>query len=187
MVFTQEKNAGFTLMEAVVVLGLITLLSTATLINFTGVNDALTLRKERFQAALAIREAQNMALAIRLLSGGVAAPAYGVNFSANSSTYFLFADRNNTRRYDSSPSPSDQKIGSDRIMEKGIKVGSIASQLNGPPPAVNITFASPEADARFVNNSGTNLGEWVEVTLTNRSGSFTTRIRVRTSGQVTLR
>ena len=76
-------------MEAVVVLGLITLLSTATLINFTGVNDALTLRKERFQAALAIREAQNMALAIRLLSGGVAAPAYGVNFSANSSTYFL--------------------------------------------------------------------------------------------------
>jgi len=66
-------------------------------------------------------------------------------------------------------------------------VGSIASQLNGPPPAVNITFASPEADARFVNNSGTNLGEWVEVTLTNRSGSFTTRIRVRTSGQVTLR
>ena len=77
MVFTQEKNAGFTLMEAVVVLGLITLLSTATLINFTGVNDALTLRKERFQAALAIREAQNMALAIRLLSGGVAAPGNG--------------------------------------------------------------------------------------------------------------
>src|SRR3989344_8321049 len=100
MVFTQEKNAGFSLMEAVVVLGLITLLSTATLINFTGVNDALTLRKERSRAALAIREAQNMALAIRLLSGGVAAPAYGVNFSANSSTYFLFAGRNNTRRYD---------------------------------------------------------------------------------------
>lgn len=178
-----RSRAGFTLMESVVVLGIITMLSTITLISFTGVNDAITLRKERFQAALAIREAQNMALAVRLLAGGVTAPAYGVRFSANSSIYFLFADVNNNRQFDG----ADTKIGSDRTMEKGVKVNALASQLGSPPAVAYITFASPEADARIADGSGNPLGEWIEITLANRSGTLTTRIRVRTSGQVTLR
>lgn len=172
-------SAGFTLMEAVVVLGIITMLSSVTLISFSGVSDALALRRERYQVALALREAQNMALAVRLLSGGVTAPAYGVRLQQNSSTYFLFADSNNNRIFDG----ADTKIGSDRIMEKGIKVNA----FNPSSGTVYLSFASPEADVRIANGSGGNLGEWIEITLSNRSGNMTSRLRVRTSGQVTLR
>lgn len=177
-------EGGFTLMEAVIVMGIMTMLSVITLISFTGVNDAVALRKERFQVALALREAQNMALAVRLITGGVTAPAYGIRFSTNSSTYFLFADKNIP------PNPpngifdgADVKIGSDRIMEKGIKVSAFA-----PSTAIaHITFASPEADVRIADGSGNPLGETIEITLSNRSGNLTSKIKIRTSGQVTLR
>lgn len=159
-------------------LGIITMLSTVTLISFTGVSDALALRRERYQVALALREAQNMALAVRLISGGATAPAYGVRFQQNSSTYRIFADLNNDRTYD-----SGERIGSDRVMEKGIKVNA----FNPSNSTVDITFASPEADVRIDNGSGGNIGEWIEITLANRSSNMISRLRVRTSGQVTLR
>lgn len=172
---------GFTLMEAVIVMGIMTMLSVITLISFTGVNDAVALRKERFQVALALREAQNMALAVRLITGGVTAPAYGIKFVQNSSTYFLFADK------DIPPNGifdgADVKIGSDRIMEKGVKVKDFSPFAN----PINITFASPEADVRIVDDSRNPLGETIEITLSNRSGAMTAKIRIRTSGQVTLR
>ena len=186
-----RDNNGFTLMEAMVVLAIITMLSAVTLISFTGVNDAITLRKERFQVALAIREAQNMALAVKLIAGGITAPAYGVRFSTvagSSSTYFIFADSNNNRVYDSGETKiGGDSITGDRTMEKGIKVSVLTPQSGSPPPVAYITFASPEAEARMADGSGTPLGEWLEITLANRSGTLTARIRIRTSGQVTLR
>lgn len=176
--------AGFSLMETMVVLSIIMLLSTMTLVSFSGVNDAVALRRERFKLALAIREAQNASLSVRQITGGVTAPAYGVRMGVNDDTYFLFADIAGNNVYDWGVDP---QIGNERKFEGGIKIDSMAGQLISSPSVANAVFASPEADARLFQGAGEDIGVWLEITLANRSGLLTSRLRVRTSGQVTLR
>lgn len=176
--------AGFSLLEIIVVMSIITMLSIVILVSFSGVNDAVALRRERFKLALAIREAQNASLSVRQITGGVTAPAYGVRIGVNEDSYFLFADTAGNNVYDSS---ADPKIGNERTFEGGITINSMQGQLISSPSVANVVFASPEADARFFEGAGSDIGVWLEIILANRSGALTSRLRVRTSGQVTLR
>lgn len=91
---------GFTLVEMLVVLAIITIITAITLTGQSTFNRSLLLTDTAYTLALSLREMQTLGLSSRAF-GGVQNVGYGGRFTASPGTsYILFADTNR-----SSPTP----------------------------------------------------------------------------------
>ena len=89
------KERGFSLLELVVVTGIMVVLSTILLANYNKFGGAITLRNIVYDVALSIREAQTYGISVRKfgLGAGEFGAGYGVHFERTSPTqYILFGD-----------------------------------------------------------------------------------------------
>lgn len=89
------KPKGFTLVEMLVVIAIITILTAVVINGQTGFNKSLTITDSAYTVALSLREAQTFGLSSRTF-GGSSNAGYGAHFtSAANKGYLLFADIQN--------------------------------------------------------------------------------------------
>jgi prepilin-type N-terminal cleavage/methylation domain-containing protein len=100
------RNAGFTLVELLVVISIATIILTALIIQQSTWNDTLSLRTQNYELSLILRQAQVHSLGVRedtSGSGDKFGIGYGVYFDHNQrDRYLYFADRNGDGNYDPS-------------------------------------------------------------------------------------
>lgn len=187
---SQKPNQGFTMVEMLVSIGIVTLIMSSILFNYSTFSDNLALSSAGQEMAIIIRQAQTYGLAVKetSLAGGNFDSAYGVYFDiSDDSNYYLFTDLDADEKYDS-PEELVEKF----TLRNGVRVSDFCDESACPPsPSVrmmDITFLRPNTDARinFTNNGGgivvgpSNTGK---VVLVSRKGSTLT-ITVESTGQV---
>lgn len=98
-------SRGFTLVELLVVMGIVTIISTVILTRYSQFNNTILLSNLAYDMALSVRQAQVFGLSVReqTVGSGAFNTGYGIYFSKDSPTsYLLFADVDNNRHYDES-------------------------------------------------------------------------------------
>lgn len=127
-------SKAFTLVELLVVVGIIILLSAIVLPNYRVGERQFALQRSVTKLSQDLRRVQEMAMAASEFQGGVPKGGYGAYFNINESDhYILFADLDGDYIYDEGELFEDIKI------EKGIKISYIS-----PSPAFQITFTPPD-------------------------------------------
>lgn len=187
----ERKGTGFTVIETVVSITILTILSAVTLISFTALNEGGALARSARELALAIRRTQNVSLAVTSIEVGSppvreVPPAVGVRLVQNQSTYLLFADRVSSR--DFKYSGASEKVGKDESFLRAVKVATLTAYPVGTPvlySTIHILFSAPEATVFLSDENGISVGDRAEIELATPSGRKKT-IVVRTSGQVSV-
>lgn len=148
----EMKSRAFTLIEMLVVVGIIVVVTGTVLANSGKLGGQFILQNFAYDMALSIRQAQTYGISVRSF-GGQFDYAYGMHFDTTTNpniTYILFADVNNNGVYDPDLTPVSELIQSYTIT-RGFKIqGLYATPASGPPVAVNqldIIFKRPESDA----------------------------------------
>lgn len=146
---------GFTLIEMLVVIGIIVVVSGIVLANNARFGGQVLLQNLAYDIALSVRQAQVYGISVqRFGDTNTFAPAYGMYFTGPSpSTYVMFGDINNplNGRYDTG----------ELVSSTNIQSGYLISGLYATPPgqaetavtSLNITFRRPDPDAYIVRNS----------------------------------
>jgi type II secretory pathway pseudopilin PulG len=196
-----EKDAnfttGFTLVEMLVSVLIITLIMATVLFNYSSFNDRLALSSAGQELALVIRQAQTYGLTVREVKStpGVFDKAYGVFFdTTDPANYYLFADSLNVANniYDvgsgncaSATTECIEKI----TLRNGIRITSICNESACPPSSstkIHVTFLRPNPDARvYFTGGASTFGPYLtgKVILTSPKGKTLT-ITIESTGQV---
>lgn len=145
------ESKGFTLIEMLVVVGIISLVSVAVLVNSGKLGGAFILQSFAYDMALSIRQAQTYGISVQSF-GGQFSYAYGMHFeSADDTHYYLFADVNNNGVFDAGASPTELVQNGVYTITRGFKITSLhATPAVGPEVPVtqlDIIFKRPEPDA----------------------------------------
>jgi len=188
----KKTPAGYTMVEMVVILAIITGISGIVLFSFTGLNEGASLNRSIRELALAIRRAQNMSLAVTQLEVGSPPtsqipPAVGVRLSTQDpERYFLFAD---LAPVDNRYTGVGEKIGNtETLFERRVKINRIRGDGGSPHTTVHILFTAPEANITFSDDAGAVIpGEKIEIELISPSGDLVRTITVRLSGQISVK
>ncbi len=93
---------GFTLIEMLVVLAIMTIITSIVLFGQGTFNRSISLTDTAYTIALSVRQAQSLGLSSRIFSG-VQNAGYGTHFARGSNSYIVFAD---TQKPGSNPPPA---------------------------------------------------------------------------------
>jgi prepilin-type N-terminal cleavage/methylation domain-containing protein len=144
---------GFTLIEMLVVTGIIVLVSSAILANSGRLGGQFILDNFAYDLALTLREAQQFGISVQSFGGNFNV-AYGVHFDASTPTsYVLFADAVTPNGlYDTGELVQSYTI------TRGFKISSICATANDVSPEdctltkLDVLFKRPEPDALISKN-----------------------------------
>ncbi|HEY0907941.1 MAG TPA: prepilin-type N-terminal cleavage/methylation domain-containing protein [Candidatus Paceibacterota bacterium] len=176
-----RAQAGFTLIELMVSIGIFSLITVLAVFNNAQFNSSVLLTNLAYEVALSVRQAQVYGVTVRRDSSGLFTSAYGVHFSASTpSSYFIFQDTARNRVYDS---------GSDIILEtlnlqKGNTIGRVCADTTCTFGDLDITFERPNPDASFRLN-GTGSYQKGEVCIVSPRGTKR-RVIVDQTGQISV-
>lgn len=151
------KIAGFTLVELMVVIALITVFASVFLLGRNKYSERLNLKTQAYTLASLVRQAQSYSLGVRADSGNFGI-SYGVSIGRSAPTYItLFADRNKNGLYDSA---SGEAVDSYN-MSDGTIISNLCGLTGGGENCSNIdrievTFnrPNPTAEVKLLNNAG---------------------------------
>ncbi len=183
---TIRKKPGFSLVELIVSLSVITLLTGLFLANYHTANRRTDLTMTAQSLVTDIRYAQANALGLIKYDGAVPAGGWGVYFSAggmgnaSNTSYVIFADENDDRIYQVGEGNEDlggrlvnlpPNIVIDRIMVGGSE-----------NVRANVTFLPPDPLTRIQGSSGTST--FLEIRLREKLNDTTKTVRVNFLGLV---
>ncbi len=188
------SGAAFGLVELLVSISIITLVSVVILTKHTSFNGAVLLRNQAFEVALAVRQAQILAVSGNTGNFG-ATRQYGVFFDRATSKqleYILFQDDDNSGYYEAG---NDTMIGTRGRLDGRFEirdvtdVGGSSQTGGGANTGFAVTFVRPNFDALFENQAGGNpTGPiYIDIAQLNKTGTTTgevRRVEVTSSGQV---
>lgn len=192
--FKLKYNRGFTVTEIVVAAAIISFLSAAILVSFTGIRSSATLNRSLRELAIAIRQTQSTALGVTVTSTQVP-PVSGLKLStataADAKKYIVFSDLNDINgdtvpdgnlKYDRPP----DVLVEEGVFEPNIRIKSLMVDTMKKVDTVHILFSSPEAAVSLTDDAGMPVGELLQIELEAPSGD-TKKITVRISGQISIR
>lgn len=107
---------GFTIIELLVVTGIIALMTALILPNYRSGDRQLALQRSAHKMGQDLRRTQEMAMSAKEFQGQVPS-RYGIEFDKDRDYYILFADLNDNGKYE----PSDIEVES-IAFEKGVKI-----------------------------------------------------------------
>jgi|GEM_PF-3209348 len=152
-------NKGFTLLELLIVMGIIALLAGASLSSLTRSRTQSALRQGAQQIAQSLRVAEANALAVRVY--GSVYPAYGVYFNAptsNALTYQPFVDLDANGKY--SNAPGDVPNGPELALPRGAMIKKImywdaSGGVNSTTGYdLGVVFTRPAPTISYSSNNG---------------------------------
>lgn len=184
---------GFTMIEIVVMLGIVTAVSAVVLFSFGGLNEGAALNRSAREVALSVRRAQNMAIAVSQIPVGVPDSvtqvplAIGMRFATDAPTqHFLFADLSPVDfRYGGD---SEKIPGSEALLERGVNLNRLLGESGQTYAVVHIIFVAPEANILITDSEGNTIpGEIITLEFSSVTGQLKKTVVVRTSGQVSIK
>lgn len=198
------KTKGFTLIEVVVVIGVMAIISSLMLANFPRFNKQISVEREAGKLALSFRKVQSYALAVREFGPTppfndypfcddptklpVKFPGYGLFFKASDPThYFIYGDINCSRYYENTlPEEAVEMIN----IEGNVKVFSIkgydaAVCLGGCDlNELSILYVRP-GPTILIKSSGVDYN-FIEIYLRSSDGAVSKKVVIRSTGQVSI-
>ena len=159
-------NKGFTLIELVVVIGIIVLLTALTLPNYRAGDKQLSLQRSVSKLSQDLRRAQEMAMSSREFIG--APPTfrggYGIYFNLSQpGQYILFADLDNENDYDTGEAVETLVLESKIIIDSLSPSGPLTIVFIPPDPTIvfspdaaiaSITVINEETKTVQINKAG---------------------------------
>ena len=148
----QEK--AFTLLELLIVIGIITIVSAIVFAGAGNKNQQFALQRSIYKLDQDMRRASEMGMSAKEFQGSVPDGGYGIYFNTAETTtsYILFADCDNNKVYTETGTPCNgfpeevEKID----LEKKVYIKSL-----DPYSAINITFKPPNPTITISNADGT--------------------------------
>lgn len=181
---------GFTALELLIAVTIITLTSTMVLISFTGVHEWTAVNRAARELALAARRVQNIALSVTEVEAGftpTTAQTVGLHIVSGSSNYTLFLDKNEDGVYGA----GDVVIGDVMTFTGGIRIRGItyidSTNMQQTTLLAHMIAVAPEATLKITNASGGTLGETLQIEIGPPVGDAVRTITVRTSGQISIK
>lgn len=208
----EMKRRAFTLIEVVIVSGIIVALTSVVFANFPQFGRTLALRRETNKLALILRKSQAHALAVREFNSTYADdpfcaappvrfPPYGISLSMtvggagdarDNNTYIIFGDANCTNLYTVTLADGSNEQVEVFDMANGIIIQSLTGYgipcLAGCSLSdANIVYQRP-APTVILSGNGSTLAnlDRIEIILGVANSSLSERIIVRTTGQVSI-
>lgn len=169
MIFFKNKEiineSGFTLLEALVTIGIMAIMSAVYLTSYRTNNQKIILDQAAAGVMADLRLAQNMAMNVTKFNGEIPKGGYGINITVSSpGIYAIYADCDEDHLYGNSSSCGSagdmaEKI-SDRSLADGINVSAVGNSdivFQPPQPIVWIggnTAASSTITLRYGSAGG---------------------------------
>ena len=172
----EKKNAGFTLVELLVVIFITALMASVVVVNFRSSDNALEFSGANM--ASIFRKAQVFALSGQEYQGSIPSGGYGIHIEACTVTpceYRIFADVNGNFLYDGALEDMPDEVYKTDI---GIEISGI--NLGEP---IDITFKPPKPFICFRRTSANDCESANELLITLRDAG-STREKVLTVNQV---
>ena len=205
---TMSKLAfGFTLVEMMVSISIITIITLVVLFDYKNFNDNLSLSAAQQEISIAIRQAQIYGISVKESAGSSCGSnfcsGYGIYFNPNDPTsYYLFVDKNNNGMYDNDGTgicANNSECVEKGTLRSGVKINNICGVPFGGSAcplvavsgfkSINITFIRPNPAAviRFVksDNSLTNSYQTGQIIFTSLL-SKTSKITIENTGQISV-
>lgn len=190
-----RTKKGFTLVEMLVVIGVMILVSGIVLANNNRFGGVVLLQNLAYDIALSIRQAQVYGIAVQRFNSSFTS-AYGMHFQVDAgsqSTYVLFADALAPENgfYDC-PQPGTTNC--ELVQSTTIATGYRVSQLCVTPPggsencsvtSLDVTFKRPEPDAYIRSSAGSAINESGEIHVMSSRGDVKV-ISVQANGQISV-
>lgn len=165
-----NDKKGFTIIELVIVIGIISILSIIIIPSYHAGQNQFALQRSAHKLAQDLRKAQEMAMSSNEISGKNPT-GYGIDFKKSRSNYYiLFANLNSNTQRDG----SDQDL---ETIELESKI--IISDLS-PSNNFSILFSPPDP-ITWVNNSSSKTAE---ITLSIQGTNETKIVRVNPAGLI---
>ena len=183
--FHKSHWRGFTLIELVVVTGIMVLISSLILTSSSKFGGVVTLRNLAYDIALSIRQAQTYGIAVRRFSNSNFKAGYGVHFDlSNSTSFVLFADAVSTNGlYDQGELVQSETIG------RGFNIVDLCATTNLSDTegcglsSLDILFKRPEPDAQIRINGGAQVNAKGRIVVSSPRGDRLS-IVVEAPGQI---
>lgn len=200
-----KKKVGFTLIELMIVIAIMSFILAVVLFNYRTFNNRLAVTSNAQEMAIAVRQTQTYGLSVKEVTkgGGDFSTGYGIYFSIDTpGSYYIFADTNHNGLYDgdlacSSGTECVQKVD----FRNGVTINSICGTETGkseecPPPGRNgfhIVFVRPNPDAliQFTNNAGQSNGKSydsarVVLNVLNSPSNIQSSVSIDVTGRVSI-
>jgi len=135
-----KNEAGFTLIEALVVMAIIFVLTSILVPGYRNFQYQFALLRSAYKLSHDLRRAQEMAVSAREVEGDVP-PGYGLELGSSSTSYILYADINGDQVYQQLQDVVIETI----QIERGIFIHSVVPSIplsvnfEGPDPITRIT------------------------------------------------
>ena len=179
-------RAGFTILEMMVVIVIVSLLGTLVLFGYRAFTDRLSVSAASQDIAIAVRQTQAYGLSVKQVGqgSGIFNTGYGIYFNtADPTHYTIFADANPDGVFDQ----GDTVVETDSTRDN-VPITSVCDAGTCSPQgatAVSILFIRPKPDAiiRFSASGGTFLDDFVRIILTSTQGTAST-VSVSSTGEV---
>lgn len=186
------RERGFTMVEIVVMLGILTLISIILLTGFPNFNENAVLSRMQHELALSIRRIQNIALSVANVEvtqpdgtivsvSGLRTGLY-VSQAANSQ-YLLFIDSNSDGKYREA---DDARIGDATLLQRGIKIKRLVNDDGQSVSEATLLFDAPDAALTIVDSSGVSIGTALTIEFESPNLKLVRSVTARTSGQVSI-
>ncbi len=167
----RSRSAGFTMLEMIVVIFLITFLSAGVLFNYQNAKKKYALAQEVQEAVSNFRKAQNMAISGTGIYGNYYGYGLYFNPAVSDKSYFLYGDLDNDNGYDAGEEIETINLGQ-----------FVEIQATYPLADLDVFFLSPDP-ATYINGSSM-TGQVGGVTLEILGGVQARQINVSTAGRI---
>mgnify|MGYP001257128342 CR=1 FL=1 len=182
-------NRGFTLIEMVVVVGIIAVVSSVTLTNYAKFGGQILLRNLAYDMALTIRQAQVYGISARTFFDAPFAAGHGVSFdlSVDTTSFRLYTDTNEDAFY----SLAGTELIELYTIGRGYRIRQICVSNNSSEycdaTKLDILFKRPEPDAIIRGDRGSGFGRYnrARIIVISPQGSELA-VLVEASGQISI-
>ncbi len=165
----RKEVRGFTLVELMVSVSIVTVIMLVVLFSYGMFSDNLALSSAGQELSIGIRKAQTYGLAVKevAVGGGQFNSAYGISFNPTDAPneYDIFVDKNENGIFDigNGCGGSNTECIEKFVFRNGIAVSNICNNSSCPPSgarSMQIVFLRPNPDAtiNFVTSGGAIIG-----------------------------
>lgn len=166
--YNRTSQGGFSLVEMLIVIGIITLITSAVLVRQSSFNNTTVLQNAAYEVAFDIRQAQSRAVSPQVGTGDLRG-GYGIRFLTDNMTYEIF-----------------QRAGTDVVPVESRRIDP-RFRLNITESIDAIFFERPDFDARF-KSGGTEISgmDAVDILVSMDGETSGYVVTVTSVGQITV-